>query len=185
MKITLLNGNPEGSGSGLDQYLSALEAKLNASGHAVTNLTLRELEAGYCTGCWSCWVKTPGECIFKDDSHLVCREVIDSDFVLFASPVKMGYLSALLKKYMDKLIPLLHPYIVADQGEAHHQYRYDPEDYPLGGLLLEKTPGADEEDIEIIHAIHSRTMLNLKSRNAFTLLTETPIEEVANAINRL
>ena len=44
MKITLLNGNPDSSGSGMDQYLNALEARLNASGHTVTNLTLRELE---------------------------------------------------------------------------------------------------------------------------------------------
>jgi multimeric flavodoxin WrbA len=105
--------------------------------------------------------------------------------VLFASPVLMGYLSAELKKYMDKLIPLLHPHLIEDQGEAHHQYRYAPEDYPLGGLLLEKTPGTDDEDIEIISHLQSRTMLNFKSRNAFTLLTESPVEEVADAINRL
>lgn len=185
MKITLLNGSPEGSGSGMDEYLRDLESQLNDAGHTVINLTLRELDARYCTGCWSCWVKTPGECMFKDDSHLVCREVIHSDFVLFASPILMGYLSAMLKKYMDKLIPLVHPYIVADQGEAHHKFRYDPEDYPLGGLLLEKTAGADDEDIEIISDIHGRTMLNLKSRNAFTMLTDAPVQEVADAIDHL
>jgi multimeric flavodoxin WrbA len=185
MKITLLNGNPEGGNSDFDHYLKDLENQLSESGHLVNNLTLRDLEAHYCTGCFSCWVKTPGLCIFKDDSHLVCQDVIHSDFVLFASPVLMGYLSAELKKYMDKLIPLLHPHLIEDQGEAHHQYRYAPEDYPLGGLLLEKTPGTDDEDIEIISHLQSRTMLNFKSRNAFTLLTESPVEEVADAINRL
>ena len=185
MRITLLNGNPEGGKPGFDHYLSTLATQLETDGHTVTHLTLRDLDADFCTGCWSCWVKTPGLCLFKDDSHLVCREVIHSDFVLFASPVLMGYVSAVLKKFMDKIIPLLHPYLVEDQGEAHHQYRYAPEDYPLGGLLLEKTPGTDEEDIEIISAIHARTSLNMKSRNAFTMLTESPVEEVANAINRL
>lgn len=185
MKITLLNGNPEGGKPGFDHYLETLEAQLTAGGHAVTRLTLRELEAGYCTGCWSCWVKTPGQCVFKDDSHAVCREIIHSDLVLFASPVLMGYLSATLKKFMDKMIPLIHPYITVVEGEAHHQNRYAPEDYPLGALLLEKTPGTDAEDIEIVSAIHARTMLNMKSRNAFTMLTDSPVEEVANAINSL
>ncbi len=170
---------------GFDNYLSDLRIKLENDSHDVETLTLRDLDAGYCTGCWACWVKTPGQCIFEDDSHRVCHTVINSDLVLFASPIIMGYLSALLKKYMDKLIPLIHPYITADQGEAHHEHRYKPSDYPLGALLLEKTQSTDDEDIEIISAIHARTMLNMKSKNAFTMLTTQPIEEVANAINRL
>jgi multimeric flavodoxin WrbA len=111
--------------------------------------------------------------------------VIRSDFVLFASPVIMGYLSAMMKKFMDKLIPLIHPYITVVEGEAHHHARYDQENYPVGGLLLEKTPGTDDEDIDIIRSIHERTALNMKSRNAFTLLTEQPVEEVVHAINHL
>ena len=183
MQITLLNGNPGNAHPGFDAYLEKLEKVLMAQAHTTQILTLRNLEARYCTGCWSCWVKTPGKCVFEDDSHMVCRAVINSDFVLFASPVIMGYVSAELKKYTDKLIPLVHPYIIIDQGEAHHRHRYDPNTYPVGGLLLENTQGTDDEDIEIISAIHGRTMLNIKSRNAFTMLTDQPVEEVANAIN--
>jgi multimeric flavodoxin WrbA len=185
MKIVLLNGNPDEGDTGFDGYLSTLGEQLTAAGHAVNHLMLREMKAGYCTGCWSCWVKTPGECMFKDDSHTVCRAIINSDLTIFASPVIMGYLSALLKKYMDKIIPLLLPYITEDQGEAHHAHRYEPADYPVGGLLLEKTPGTDQEDIDIIQSIHARTMLNLKTYNAFTLLTDQPVEEALHAINSI
>jgi len=185
MRITVLNGNPNEHNLGFDTYLSNLNEKLTASGHSVTHLALRAMEAGYCTGCWSCWVKTPGECTFTDGSHAVCRAVINSDLTIFASPVIMGYLSALLKKFMDKMIPLILPYITEDQGEAHHVHRYEPSDYPIGGLLLEKTPGTDQEDVEIIRSIHERTMLNLKSYNAFTLLTDQPVEEAVHAINCL
>jgi multimeric flavodoxin WrbA len=108
--------------------------------------------------------------------------VINSDFMLIASPVMMGYVSALTKKYMDKLIQLIHPYFTVVQGEAHHRARYDAADYPVGGLLLEKTPDTDDEDIEIITAIQSRTMLNFKSHHAFTMLTEQSVEEVADAV---
>lgn len=186
MRITILNGNPDQGSPDFDRYLDSLcEILESENNNSVEHIKLRNLQAGYCTGCWSCWVKTPGQCIFEDDSHRVCRVVINSDLVIFASPVIMGYLSAELKKYMDKLIPLIHPYITVDKGEAHHRHRYKPSDYPLGALLLEKTPGTDEEDIAIIEAIHQRTMLNLKTRNAFTMQMEQPIEEVADAINRL
>jgi hypothetical protein len=184
MKITLLNGTPTENHKDFDQYLGELQNCLQQKGHPTQLLRLRDLTARYCTGCWSCWVKTPGLCIFEDDSRQVCQAVIQSDFVLFASPVLMGYLSAVLKKFMDKLIPLIHPYITVDQGEAHHRARYAPCQYPLGGLLLEKSPGSDDEDIEIITAIHERTMLNLKSSNKFTLLTDKPVQEVAHAILR-
>lgn len=185
MKVTLLNGNPAASDDGFDDYLASLGRQLGAAGHTVTALTLRELEARYCTGCWACWVRTPGLCLYDDASREVCRDVIQSDFVLFASPVIMGYLSATLKKFMDKLIPLVHPYITIANAEAHHRARYDQADYTVGGLLLGKTPGTDEEDIDIIRSIHERTMLNLKTHNAFTLLTDVSVEEVAYAINHL
>jgi multimeric flavodoxin WrbA len=184
MQICLLNGAPDDHHPDFDWYLEDLRKHLSGNGHPARLLRLRELEARYCTGCWSCWVKTPGECVFKDDSHQVCQAFIQCDFVLFASPVVMGYLSAVMKKFMDKLIPLIHPYLTVDQGEAHHRHRYTPHQYPLGGLLLGKTPGTDQEDLEIITSIHERTMLNFKSRNAFTLLTDQPVQEVAHAILR-
>jgi multimeric flavodoxin WrbA len=184
MKISILNGNPSPKNIAFDSYLEDLQSLLAFRGHTCENLTLRQLEAGYCTGCWGCWVRTPGKCVFDDDSHFVCGTVINSDFVLCASPLLMGYVSAVLKKFMDKLIPLVHPYITVDKGEAHHRRRYAKTAYPTGGLLLEMTPDSDEEDIAIIAVIHARTMLNLKSRNAFTMLTRQPIEEVANAILR-
>jgi multimeric flavodoxin WrbA len=189
MNIVILNGNPDGGPEGgapaFDRYLEDLGQNLEGRGHTVQIMTLRDLAARYCTGCWGCWVKTPGQCIFEDDSHTVSRAVINSDFLLFASPVMMGYLSALMKKYMDKLIQLIHPYITVVQAEAHHKPRYDREDYPVGALLLEKTPGTDDEDIDIITAIHERTMLNFQSRHAFTMLTSQPVEEVAHAIHGL
>jgi hypothetical protein len=184
MKITILNGSPGENKFLLDDYLLKLQRIITAKAHTSEILTLRELKADYCTGCWSCWVKTPGLCVFNDDSHKVCRAVINADFVLFASPVIMGFFSAVMKKFMDKLIPLVHPYVTVVQGEAHHWHRYAPRDYPLGGVLLEKTPDTDDEDIDIIQAIHSRTMLNLKTRNVFTLLINQPVEDVADAILR-
>ncbi|MCB2210367.1 flavodoxin family protein [bacterium] len=185
MNVTLLNGNPDTSETDFDDYLASLAHQLETAGHNVSSLTLRELEARYCTGCWACWVRTPGLCIHEDASREVCRHVIQSDFVLFASPIIMGYMSATLKKFMDKMIPLVHPYITVANAETHHRARYAKADYPAAGLLLGRTPGTDEEDIDIVRSIHERTMLNLKTHSAFTLLTDAPVEEVANAINHL
>ena len=183
MKITILNGNPHPGSIGFDNYLDDLSGLLESSQHAVAILKLREMDIRYCVGCFDCWVKTPGECIAADDSRDICREYINSDFALFASPIIMGFTSALLKKAHDKLIPLILPYFEIVHNECHHAPRY--EKYPPLGLLLEKSKGADEEDIKIISDIYRRDAINLKASFCFTRLTSDPVEEVAGEINRI
>ncbi len=181
MKICMLNGNP--SSNELDRYLKELGAALEAKKHSVVEFTLRDLTIKYCTGCFGCWLQTPGECVVKDDSALVCRELVRSDLALFASPVIMGFPGALLKKTNDKLIPLIHPYLVIDRGEVHHRPRYDH--YPQLGLILQRQKDTDDEDMDIITRIYERTALNLKSSLAFVRSTENPLEEVVNEINSI
>jgi multimeric flavodoxin WrbA len=175
MKITFLNGNPQPSP--FDAYLAQLSAALVAEGHAVTRLDLRDLPLRYCIGCFGCWVKTPGECVSRDASLELDRAVIQSDFTLWAAPLKMGFPTALLKMAWDKHLPLIHPYMVVDHGEAHHLRRYAR--YPRIGLLLEKEATTDERDLQVVTEICTRTALNLKTRLEFSLTTGTPVADLA------
>ncbi|MBN2548652.1 MAG: hypothetical protein JXB15_05825 [Anaerolineales bacterium] len=168
MKITLLNGNPEPSD--FDNYLAQLKSSLQAENHLVTQIDLRDLPLRYCIGCWGCWVKTPGQCITCDASVEIGRTVIQSDFTLWAAPLKMGFPTHLLKMAQDKHLPLIHPYMVVDQGEAHHLKRYPR--YPRLGLLVEKEADTDADDLRILTDIFSRTALNFKSRLEFAATTE-------------
>ncbi|PIX24556.1 MAG: hypothetical protein COZ69_05815, partial [Deltaproteobacteria bacterium CG_4_8_14_3_um_filter_45_9] len=101
--------------------------------------------------------------------------------VLFASPVIMGFTSALLKKTHEKLLPLVHPYLEFVQTEVRHLARY--EKYPLMALLLEKGNDTDEEDIKIISDIYRRDAINFKTQFCFTKLTSDPLGEVADEID--
>jgi NAD(P)H-dependent FMN reductase len=92
----------------------------------------------------------------------------------------MGFVSAVLKRTMDKFIPLIHPYFAVAEGEAHHRARYKT--YPYLGLLLEQGPDADDEDVAITTAMIQRMTLNFKSGLQWSLLTSTPVERVAQAI---
>jgi multimeric flavodoxin WrbA len=178
MKITILNGNPQPSA--FDAYLAQVQAALETDGHVVTCLDLRDLPLRYCVGCWGCWAKTPGECVSQDASLSIDRAVINSDFTLWAAPLKLGFPAALLKMAMDKHIPLIHPYMVVDQGEAHHLKRYAR--YPRLGLLVEKEADTDERDLQIVTDLYCRTALNMKTRLEFSLTTETPVLDVTRRI---
>jgi len=178
MKITILNGNPVSSN--FDAYVLQAKNTLESEGHSVTQLNLRDLPLRYCVGCWGCWVKTPGECVNHDASLEMDGAVINADFVLWAAPLKMGFPSELLKRALDKHLPLIHPYMEVDQGEAHHLHRYQHS--PRVGLLLEKEPTTDESDLQIVTDIHCRTALNFKTRLEFSLTTETPVAEMTQRI---
>ena len=183
MKITILNGNPDEIKTGFESYSEELVSNLENALHDVQTFTLRDMNIKYCVGCFGCWIKTPGECFHKDDMPEILRAAINSDLVLFTSPVIMGFASALLKKTMDRMIPVVHPYIVMDHGECHHLKRY--KNYPLLGLILEDNDQTDQEDLEIIHNSYKRLSRNFKSELRFLKLTREPVMEVINEINRL
>jgi multimeric flavodoxin WrbA len=178
MKITILNGNPQDSA--FDTYVKQTQALLEEKGDQVTHILLRELSLKYCTGCWGCWVKTPGVCQSDSASQSMDEAVINADFVLWAAPLKMGYPSELLKMAMDKHLPLIHPYMVVDQFEAHHLKRYAS--YPRLGLLVEKEASTDELDLKITTQLFQRTALNFKSGLYFSMTTESPVSELAYKI---
>jgi len=112
MKITILNGNP--SKSKFDNYLNELHLILVSKGNHVTQLDLRNMPLKYCTGCFDCWTKTPGLCDVDEASREMGRAVINSDFTLWAAPLKMGFPSTTLKMGIDKHLPLIHPYMVVE-----------------------------------------------------------------------
>jgi multimeric flavodoxin WrbA len=119
----------------------------------------------YCTGCWSCWWKTPGECAIKDDAEQIFRAVINSELIVFASPLIAGFTSAMLKKIQDRLIVLLHPYLQINNGESHHRRRYDK--YPEFGVIIDKEGDTDEEDLKIVKDIYDRLAINFHSKQRF------------------
>lgn len=179
MKILILNGTSRDTDSALQRFVPELAEALTAN-HAVTVMTLNELTISRCTGCFGCWVKTPGRCVAADDSAQICEAYIQSDRVVYASPIIRGFTSALLKKAQDKLIPLLHPYFKRVAGEVHHMPRYGA--YPEICLLLETAADTDDEDVEIVKEIYHRNARNFQTRLSGCAFTHMDVVEAARVI---
>ena len=180
MKITILDGQDSKKNTNWISYIRDLVAQLQNNGHDVQHIVLMDKNIHTCTGCFGCWVKTPGVCVIADDSQAINRAVIQSDFVLWASPLVMGFPSAHLKTKLDRSIPLVHPYFEVVNDEAHHLPRY--EKYPVFGLLLQPGEQDDAESVDIVSQIFARTALNIKSWLAFAETTDLDVKEVAKKI---
>ena len=182
MRIAILNGDPDPS-SAFHVYLHDFAQRLASVGHAVTTLDLRELNLKGCSGCWGCWVKTPGECAKRDDSATVCRAAINADLLLLASPLTMGFTTALLKRAADQMLSLIHPYFVVEDGEIHHRARYAK--YPKLGLLLGAGGDSDAEDREITTELWRQMARDFKSQLVFAAVSDRSAQEVADEFARV
>lgn len=179
MKVLILNGSngSPGIGSAVQELKSGLKAKNIES----VELKLDEMKYSPCRGCFNCWVKTPGTCVFKDDGDTLCREFITSDMVISAAPLVLGYPAAAVKNALDRIIPVIHPYLEEVDGEAHHMKRYKK--YPEMALLLEKEPDTDAEDMEIVRDIFTRAAINIRSSLRFIKYTDDGMKGVLDEIN--
>lgn len=171
----ILNGNPDPARCGWEDYLDSFSRKLSTEGTEVRRFDLRTMDVRYCTGCFSCWLKTPGLCVHKDAMTELYPEMIAADIIVWASPLILGNVSALTKKTQDRCIPLIHPYFELVRGEAHHRRRY-PKNLDMG-LIVEPGPDDTAEDVALVRRQHVRFALNGHGRLKLFATTATKAEE--------
>ena len=79
-----------------------------------------------CICCFRCWVKTPGECVLPRDAGTEYTEKFwDAAYIVIISRITWGGYSMRIKSFVDRVIPILHPYFRKVNGEMHHKLRYD------------------------------------------------------------
>lgn len=77
-----------------------------------------------CTGCFGCWVKTPGQCVIADDYQKMGEWLAEADKVMIISKCCFGCYSPFVKNVLDRSISYLLPYFEIRNGEMHHKARY-------------------------------------------------------------
>lgn len=90
---------------------------------ALHTFDLSETKINDCVGCWSCWWKTPGRCIYKD-LEIFYREYVNADKAIFYVKLHEGFISSKLKSLFDRMIPLFLPYTSFSKGGTFHTPRY-------------------------------------------------------------
>lgn len=77
-----------------------------------------------CTGCFGCWVRTPGRCVIPDGYQNTGIAMSRCDRLILVSRCCYGSLSPFVKGVLDRAISYVHPDFVFRDGEMHHKRRY-------------------------------------------------------------
>lgn len=169
MKTLILNGLRAGN-ERAERLAAILEAELRAESHAVDHIVVREQKIGNCAGDFHCWIRTPGTCLTRDDNRLIFAAFVQSDLVVYLSPVTFGGYSFEFKRAQDHLIQTCLPFFTVIDGEVHHQKRYSR--YPdLMAIGWMEAPDVEAETI----------FRNLVARNALNMLKPVTITGIATA----
>ena len=101
MKILIITGSPRKNGNSnflVDNFIKGATEK----GHKIFRFDSAFKKVHPCITCNKCGMN--GDCIFNDDFNYVRENLVDSDMVVFATPMYSFGISAQIKTVIDRFL---------------------------------------------------------------------------------
>lgn len=148
----------------MEVVIHDLEETITFLDEARAGRIVRALDnAVHCQGCFKCWVKNPGFCVYRDHIQHIGRDVGKCDELVFISKITYGGFSSSVKRVVDRSISFSLPLFEMRANEVHH-----PKRYASGGSLKIYFYGeCDEEERDVARRYVERLVINLE--RSFTI----------------
>ncbi len=117
-KACILKASPRKKGNTYS-LLEPVVKKLEEGGCRCREFDLYEMEILPCLACRGCqqdW--STANCVRRDDMGPVFEAVMESDLIIFASPIYAWYCTAPLKAAMDRMVYAFNKYYGPEKGPA-------------------------------------------------------------------
>lgn len=101
-----------------------IDALLDNADNQIKIIETKDLDIHHCIGCNQCWLKTPGQCVIKDDYKQIVKQLVDAKDLWLVSDTHYGFLDYRGKRIMDRIMPMLNMNIEIRDGWMRHQLRY-------------------------------------------------------------
>jgi multimeric flavodoxin WrbA len=168
MSVVIFNGSLSGQ---VDLYSiqETLEHAFKTNDLNVNTYILHQIKINSCIGCFKCWDTTPGICsgVKGDAAEEIKKKVINSELMVFLTPITFGGYSSEIKKIFERLLGILQPGMQIINGEFHHLKRYDP--YP-SLLVIGLSKHNDQGEEELFKKLVYRNSLNFYPPKYWTLI---------------
>lgn len=125
MKLLIVQGSPRGAHGNTEIMAQAFaEGAREAGGTVMDTVYLKEKNIKHCIGCFTCWTRTPGVCVHKDDMAELLLKVREADVLVLATPLYYYTVTGYMKDFMDRTLPLNQPFFEVHDNVCHHPPRY-------------------------------------------------------------
>jgi multimeric flavodoxin WrbA len=161
MKVTIFNGSPRGKEGNTHVIVKEFSKGVKEAGAEVENIFLVKKKIQPCRGCFTCWVKTPGKCVIKDDMAELIQKFSGSDIVVFATPVYFDNVTGIMKNFMDRLIPAVKPHFEKDEGgECVHDNGFEK---PPKLVIISSCGFPEQSHFQVLELLFKRVARNIRS----------------------
>ena len=123
MKVLALNSSPRMARGNTALMLTPFLDGMKEVGAEVEFFYIKKLKINPCLGCFNCWLKTPGECVQKDDMKMLLPKLSEANILVLATPLYVDGISGPMKNVLDRLIPGAQPFIELRDGHCRHPGR--------------------------------------------------------------
>ena len=104
---------------------------MREAGAEVEVFYTKKLKIRPCDGDLSCWLKTPGVCIHRDDMDWLLPKLGESDLLVLSVPLYVDGLPGPVKTFIDRLIPRADMRIEIREGRCRHPIREGRKPLPI------------------------------------------------------
>jgi len=179
MKVLALNSSPRTSGQSKTKLmLDHLVEGMRDAGAAVEVVDLRKKKIKVCIGCYTCWTKTPGQCLQKDDmTNELLPKWLDVDLAVYATPLYNYAVNATLKAFIERTLPSFLPYFEFIDGRMYHPLRVKNP-----GIVMLSVAGMPDEGHFDPLSMHMIYLLGSPGRNLVAEIYRTSSELMTNPL---
>ncbi|PLX17175.1 MAG: hypothetical protein C0597_07295 [Marinilabiliales bacterium] len=124
-KVIVLNASPRAQKGYTEFYLKPFVKGMKKHTE-VEIIHLSKYKVNPCTGCFSCWMDIPGECVYKekDDHHSLSEKLFQADLIVYAFPIYADGMPGILKNFFDRAVSRAYPYMIEGMKRVRHPRRY-------------------------------------------------------------
>lgn len=148
--------------------------------YEVKVIEVGEKDVKSCIGCFGCWIKQPGKCIFKGLIEEINEHYVNDDKVIYLTPILFGQYSSNMKNVLDRTVNYLLPFFETVNGTTKHPLRY--------GRTQEQIFIGYGDDINKKEAATFNDLINKhgrKFRNVFISTDENNITPIINKLEKI
>jgi len=138
VKVLAINSSPRMSKGTTALILNPFLEGMKEKGAKIEKFYTKQLNIKPCTACFNRWFPTEGECSIRDDMDEIIPKIAEADIFIVASPIYVDGITGPMKNIIDRMLPLLEPFVELRNGHCRHPLR----EYSKPGKVVYVSPCA-------------------------------------------